>query len=81
MDPNVHVAVDADIVRIDDFELDDSEVAGYIRSWSPDVREEAVREALWVGVVTMSQIEATHAKRRYTMLLEELERQVAHELF
>ena len=81
MDPNVHVAVDADIVRIDDFELDDSEVAGYIRSWSPDVREEAVREALWVGVVTISQIEATHALRWYTTLLEELERQVGRELF
>ena len=81
MDHTIHVAVDADIVRIDDFELDDSEVAGYVRSWSPDVREEAVREALWVGVVTMSQIEATHAKRRYTMLLEELDRQVGRELF
>jgi len=40
-----------------------------------------VTEALWVGVVTMSRIEATHAQRRYTMLLEELERQVGRELF
>jgi len=56
-------------------------VAGYVRSWPPQARAEAVREALWVGVVTMSQIEATHAQRRYTMLLEELDRQVGRELF
>ena len=80
MGHTIHVAVDADIVRIDDFELDDPEVADYVRSWSPDVREEAVGEALWVGLVTMSQIEATHAKRRYTMLLEELDRHVGREL-
>jgi len=80
MGQTIHVAVDADIVRIDGIELDDPEVADYVRSWPPDVREEAVREALWVGVATMSQIEATHAKRRYTMLLEELERQVGREL-
>jgi len=81
MGHTIQVAVDADIVRINEFELDDTEVADYVRSWSPDVREEAVREALWVGVVTMSQIEATHAKRRYMMLLEELDRQVGRELF
>ena len=81
MDHTIHVAVDADIVRIEDFELEDPEVAGYVRSWPPQARAEAVREALWVGVVTMSQIEATHAQRRYTMLLEELDRQVGRELF
>ena len=80
MDHTIHVAVDADIVRIDDYELDDSEVAGYVRSWPPEARAEAVREALWVGMVTMSQIEKTHAQRRYRMLLEELDRQVGREL-
>jgi len=40
-----------------------------------------VREALWVGVVKLSHIVATHAKRRYRMLLEELDRQVGRELF
>jgi len=40
-----------------------------------------VTEALWVGVITMGRIEATHALRWYTMLLEELDRQVGRELF
>jgi len=44
-------------------------------------RAEAVTEALWVGVVTMSQIEATHPLRWYTTLLEEFDRQVGRELF
>jgi len=39
-------------------------------------RAEAVTEALGVGVITVSQIEATHAQRRYTTLLEEFDRQV-----
>jgi len=81
MHPNIDVSIDASIQQIENFEIDDPDVAGYVRSWSPDVREEAQSEALWVGVVTMSQIEATHAKRRYTMLLDELDRQVGRELF
>ena len=38
-------------------------------------------EALWAGVITVSQIEATHALRWYTTLLEEFDRQVGRELF
>jgi len=81
MHPNIDVSIDASIQQIENFEIDDPEVAGDVRSWSPDVRKEAVREALWVGVVMMSQIEATHIQRRYTMLLDELDRQVGRELF
>ena len=80
MDPNIHVAADADIVRIDGIELDDPEVADYVRSWPPEARADAVTEALWVGVITSSQIEAAHALRWYTTLLEELECQVGREL-
>ena len=80
MDPSINVAADADIVRIDGIELDDPEVADYVRSWPPEARADAVTEALWVGVITLSQIEAAHAQRRYTMLLEELDRQVGREL-
>ena len=43
MGHTIQVAVDADVVRIDGIEVDDPEVADYVRSWSPDVREEAVR--------------------------------------
>jgi len=74
MDPNIHVAVDADIVRIDGIELDDPEVADYVRSWPPEAPADAVTEALWVGVITMGRIEATHIQRRYTMMLEVLDR-------
>ena len=81
MDPNIHVAADADIVRIDGIELDDPEVADYVRSWPREARADAVTEALWVGVITMGRIEATHALRWYTTLLEELECQVGRELF
>ena len=56
MDPNIHVAADADIVRNDGVELDDHEVADIVRSWAPEPRGEAVTEALWVGVITVSQI-------------------------
>jgi len=42
MDPNIHVAVDADIVRFDGIELDDPEVADYVRSWPPEARADAV---------------------------------------
>jgi hypothetical protein len=80
MDPNIHVAADADIVRIDGIELDDPEVADNVRSWPPEARADAVTEALWVGVLTLSQIEATHALRWYTTLLEELECEVCREL-
>jgi hypothetical protein len=67
-------------VRIDDFELDDREMADCVRSWRPEARADSVTEALWVGVLTLSQIEATHAQRWYTTLLEELECQVGREL-
>jgi len=80
MDPNIHVAADADIVRIDGIELDDPEVADYVRSWPREARADAVTEALWVGVITMGRIEATHALRWYTTLLEEFECQVGREL-
>ena len=33
METSIHVAANADIVRIDGIELDDPEVAGYVRSW------------------------------------------------
>ena len=69
MDPSINVEADADIVRINGIELDDPEVADYVRSWPPEARADAVTEALWVGVVTLSQIEATHAQRWYTTLL------------
>jgi len=39
MDPNIHVAADADIVRIDGIEHDDPEVADYVRSWPPEARK------------------------------------------
>ena len=74
MDHTIHVAVDADIVRIDDFELDDSEVASHVRSWPPEARADAVTEAMWVGVITIGRIEATHIHLRYTMMLEVLDR-------
>ena len=76
MDPNIHVTADADIVRIDGIEIDDPEVADYVRSRPPEARADAVTEALWVGVITMGRIEATHALRWYTTLLEELECEV-----
>jgi hypothetical protein len=55
-------------------------VADYVRSWPPEARADAVTEALWVGVLTLSQIEAAHAMRWYTTLLEELECEVCREL-
>jgi len=39
MDPNIHVAADADIVQIDGIEHDDPEVADYVRSWPPEARK------------------------------------------
>jgi hypothetical protein len=80
MKHSIHLAVDADIVRIDGIELDDPEVADDVRSWPPEARADAVTEALWVGVITMGRIEARHALRWYTTLLEELECQVGREL-
>jgi len=47
MDSNIHVAADADIVRIDGIELDDPEVANYVRSWPPEARADAVTDALF----------------------------------
>ena len=38
-------------------------------------------KSLWMTVLTVSQIEVTHAQRRYTTLLEELECEVARDLF
>jgi len=80
MDSNIHLAANADVLRIDAIERDDPEVADYVRSWPPEARADAVTEALWVGVLTMGRIEATHALRWYTTLLEELECQVAPDL-
>ena len=37
-------------------------------------------KSLWVGVITIGRIEATHALRWYTTLLEELECEVGREL-
>jgi hypothetical protein len=80
MKHSIHLAADADIVRIDGIELDDPEVADDVRSWRPEARADAVTEALWVGVITVGRMEATHAQRWYTTLLEELECQVGRDL-
>jgi hypothetical protein len=45
------------------------------------VRHPGDDKSLWVGVVTMAQIETNHAQRRYTTLLGELECQVGRDLF
>ena len=81
MDSNIHMAANAVVLRFDAIELDDPEVADYMCSWPPEARADAVTEALWVGVLTTGRIEATHALRWYTTLLEELECQVGRDLF